>query len=138
MADRRDPAPGQAQVLAIVERAYRGAVEKQFVDSLYLAAELNRQLGGMDILLRGQAVTYAARGVRMPSLRLGKRVIDTLTDPRADVRNLLDLGMRVYADESDLISYGLAGEGGCLDGVQPVPADEAAARWSSYRMVCFL
>ncbi|MFH9263216.1 hypothetical protein [Streptomyces sp. NPDC017546] len=138
MTDRQNPAPEQAQVLAIVERAYRGALEKQFVDSLYLAAELNRQLGGMDILLRGQAVTYAARDARMPSLRLGKRVVDTLTDPRADVRSLLGLGLRVYAEESDLIAYGLDGEGRLLDGVQPIPADEAAARWSDYRVVCFL
>ncbi|MFC7617397.1 hypothetical protein ACFQV2_32245 [Actinokineospora soli] len=42
-----------ADTLAIVERAYRGAVEKQFFDALYLAVELHRQLGGMDLLLRG-------------------------------------------------------------------------------------
>lgn len=56
--------PGGAQVLGIVERAYRGAVEKQFFDVLYMSVELHRQLGGMDILLRGPAVTCALRGRR--------------------------------------------------------------------------
>lgn len=125
-------------MLAIIERAYRGAVEKQFVDALYLALELHRQLGGMDILLRGQAVTYAASRARVAPLRLGSRVVDTLSDPRGDVRRLLDSGLRVYAEDHQLTAYALDGAGDLLDGVQRIPADEAAARWSAYRMVCFL
>ncbi|AEM82830.1 hypothetical protein [Streptomyces violaceusniger] len=141
MRDRPDlpsAAPQRPQVLAIVERAYRGAVEKQFADALYLALELHRQLGGIDILLRGQAVTYAARDAHVPPLRLGNRVIETLTDPRGDVLRLLDAGVRVYAEEPGLAAYGLDGEGRLLDRVRPMPADEAAARWSTYRMVCFM
>ncbi|MCA6094678.1 hypothetical protein LE181_21210 [Streptomyces sp. SCA3-4] len=138
MPDQENQAPERARVLAIVERAYRGSVEKQFVDALYLASELHRQLGGMDILLRGQAVTYAARDARVPALRLGARVVDTLTDPRADVRTLLDAGLRVYAEEPGLAAYGLEDQDRLLDGVQRISADEAAARWAAYRMVCFL
>jgi hypothetical protein len=127
-----------ADVLAIVERAFRGAVEKQFVDALFLAVELHRQMGGMDILLRGPAVTYAARNARVPALRLGDRVVDTLSDPRADVRRLLESGLVVYAEEPGLAAYGLDSGDQLLDGVRRMPAGGAAARCSEYRLVCFL
>ncbi|GAA1118766.1 hypothetical protein [Streptomyces javensis] len=55
-----------------------------------------------------------------------------------DVRRLLDAGVRVYAEEPRLAAHGLDGEGRLLDRVRPLPADEAATRWSTYRMVCFL
>ncbi|MFI9100877.1 hypothetical protein ACIGXA_10140 [Streptomyces fildesensis] len=131
-------APGDPQVLAIVERAYRGALEKQYADCLYLAAELHRQMGGMDIVLRGLSVTYAARRAHVPPLVLGGRLVDTLTDPRADVRVLLDAGVRVYAEEQGVRAYGLAGEGSLLDGVRTISTLDVAARWSDYRLVCFL
>ncbi|MFL6129409.1 MAG: hypothetical protein ACJ73E_10140 [Mycobacteriales bacterium] len=123
--------------LAIVERAYRGAVEKQFFDSLCLAVELHRQLGGLDLLLRGPAVSYALRADPPPALRLGGRVLDTLSDPRADLRRLLDAGVRVWVSGPDLAALGLAGAGRLLAGVRPAPA-ELAARWPDYRTVFYL
>ncbi|WP_049579675.1 hypothetical protein [Streptomyces sp. SBT349] len=138
MADPTRPTVEGAQVLAIVERAYRGTVEKQYADTLYLAAELHRQMGGMDILLRGLAVTYAAAGAHVGQLRFGGLLIDTLTDQRSDVQVLLRAGLRLYAEESAVRAYGLDREGRLLDGVRTISTTEAAARWSDYRTVCFL
>jgi hypothetical protein len=126
-----------AASLAIVERAYRGAVEKQFFDSLCLAAELHRQLGGLDLLLCGPAVSYALRAGPPPALRFGDRVVDTLSDPRATLRWLLAAGVRVWVCAPDLAALGLAGDGRLLDGVRPAPAD-LAARWPDYRTVFYL
>lgn len=126
-----------AGTLAIVERAYRGAVEKQFFDSLCLAAELHRRLGGLDLLLRGPAVSYALRADPPPPLKLGDRVLDTLTDPRAGLRRLLNAGVRVWVAGADLAALGLAGGDRLLDGVVPAPAG-LAARWGDYRTVCYL
>ncbi|MGP3732551.1 hypothetical protein ACTWJ9_04885 [Streptomyces sp. GDS52] len=125
------------RTLAIVEKAYRGALEKQFFDALYLAVELNRQLGGLDVLLRGRAVTYGVRAEPVPALRIGSRTLDTLTDPRRDLRTLMDTGVRVHAEESALAAHGLTPDR-LLDGVLPVSDGSVALRWPEYRMVCYL
>ncbi|MEU9113899.1 hypothetical protein AB0D04_19475 [Streptomyces sp. NPDC048483] len=129
---------GGKRTLAIVERAYRGALEKQFFDELYLAVELHRQLGGLDLLLRGQAVTYAVRTEPVPALRIGTRTLDTLSDPRRDLTVLLDAGVRVSAEESALAAYAPHGRDRLLPGVQTAADGELALRWPDYRMVCFL
>ncbi|WP_156727255.1 hypothetical protein [Streptomyces apocyni] len=128
-----------ARVLAIVERGYRGALEKQFFDELYLATELHRQLGGLDILLRGPAVTYGLRADRVPPLRIGNRTVDTVSDPRPGLRALLEAGVTVWADEPDLAALGAAGNPDRLiEGVRIARDGELAVRWPEYDMVCFL
>ncbi|WP_051838462.1 hypothetical protein [Streptomyces sp. NRRL WC-3742] len=136
--DRQVSAEGRT--LAIVERGHRGALEKQFFDALYLAAELHRQLGGLDVLLRGQAATHAVRARPLPALRLGDTVVETLTDPRAGLRTLIDAGVRVWAEESALAAFGFTGTDPdvLLDGVRVAADGELALRWPEYRMVCFL
>ncbi|HZN73612.1 MAG TPA: hypothetical protein VFC00_18225 [Micromonosporaceae bacterium] len=124
--------------LGIVERAYRGALEKQFFDGLYLAAELNRQLGGLEILLRGPAVGCAARTGAAGSLRFGDRVVRTLSDPPQGVRRLLADGIPVWVEEPDLVVLGLADDGVLWDGVRRVAAGALAARWAEFRMVFYL
>ncbi|WP_234313751.1 hypothetical protein [Streptomyces sp. NBRC 109706] len=69
---------------------------------------------------------------------MSNRTVDTLSDPKADVRRLLDTGMRVYAEEPGLVAYGLDGDGALLDGVLRMPEGGAAARWGDRRMVCCL
>jgi len=127
-----------ATALGIVERAHRGAVEKQFFDGLYLAAELHRQLGGLEILLRGPAAGCAARTGAAEPLRFGGRVVDTLADPANGVRRLLADGVPVWVEEPDLVALGLAGEGLLWDGVRRVAAGVLAARWAEFRLVFYL
>ena len=124
-----------AETLAIVERAYRGAVEKQFFDALYLAVELHRQLGGMDLLLRGPAVSYAAADALVEPIVIGGRELATLTDPRADLRRLQDEGVAVWAERPDVAAFGV---GRLLPGVGIAEPGEFARRWGDYRRVCFL
>ncbi|RSS80815.1 hypothetical protein [Streptomyces sp. WAC06614] len=124
------------RVLAIVERGYRGALEKQFFDELYLATELHRQLGGLDILLRGSAVSYAVDAGPVPALRIGGRTVDTLTDPRQGLRTLLEAGVAILVEEPDLTALGAARP--VVEGVRVTAAGETAARWQAYRMVIFL
>ncbi|MEV8597551.1 hypothetical protein [Streptomyces sp. NPDC052012] len=127
---------GGQRVLAIVERGYRGALDKQFFDELYLATELHRQLGGLDVLLRGTAVTYALDAPPPPPLRIGDRVVDTVTDPRAGLRTLLDADVGVWVEEPALAALGSPRPP--LAGVRLAREDEVAARWKDYRMVFFL
>ncbi|MFI1224667.1 MULTISPECIES: hypothetical protein [unclassified Streptomyces] len=124
--------------LVIVERAHRGTVETQFSDTLYSAYLFHRHLGGLDVLLRGPAVTYAARTPRVPPLRLGKRLLTTTNDPREGLRVLLDAGVDVWVEEPDLTAHGLDGETALLPEVRAVGAGVMAARWPDYRAVFYL
>ncbi|MGW3204479.1 hypothetical protein [Streptomyces sp. NPDC001135] len=127
---------GRQRVLAIVERGFRGALDKQFFDELYLATELHRQLGGLDILLRGTAVGYALDAPPPPALRIGARTLDTLTDPRAGLRSLLGAGVGVWVEEPALAALGSPRPP--LPGIRLARDGEVAARWQEYRMVFFL
>jgi hypothetical protein len=124
--------------LAILERAHRGAIEKQFFDGLYLAAELRRQMGGLELLLRGSAVGCAARSGPAQPLRLGGRLTGTLADPADGVRRLLADGVAVWVEEPDLAALSLIGDGLLWDGVRRVAAGALAARWAEFRMVFYL
>lgn len=125
-----------ARCLAIVERAYRGAAETQFADVLYLLRELNRQLGGLDLVLRGLAVSYAVAGP-MPALQVGGRKLDTLPDPSTSLATLIAEGVGVRVESADLYALGLTKNDGLLPGVQCTAWDEAL-RWNEYHNVWFL
>ncbi|MCX4693191.1 hypothetical protein [Streptomyces sp. NBC_01408] len=129
--------PDTRRRLLVIERAYRGAVETQFADVLYLARELNRQQGGVDILLRGLAVTFAAAGpVPRAALRIGRRELDTLPAPREALRVLLAEDARVWAEESDLARFE-TGPDWVLPGVRRAgPAGRPD--WTAYQGVHFL
>jgi hypothetical protein len=132
-----DAGAGQ-RTLAIVERAHRGTAEKQFFTELYLATELHRQLGGLDILLRGQAVTYAVDAPPPPALHIGGHTVAAHCDPRADLRRLLEAGVRVWAEEPSLATYVPGGREALLPDVHTAAEGEFALRWPAYRRVCFL
>jgi hypothetical protein len=125
-------------VLAILERPYRGAVEVQFSDSLYFARELNRQLGQIELALRGLAVTLAVPDDRYrPCLELGSRRLDTLPDYRGAVGDLLADGVPIIVDEPDLRALGL-GSDRLLAGVHCADTNLLAQSWSDYEGVWFL
>ncbi|NJC70668.1 hypothetical protein HC031_13230 [Planosporangium thailandense] len=124
--------------LAIVEKAYRGAVETQFFDALYSAVELHRQLGGLEVLLRGAAASYAVEAPPVPTLTIGGRIVDTLNDARHGLRALLDAGVAVWVEEPGLAALGPHTRTRLVPGVRRVAAGELAGQWSTYRMVFFL
>ncbi|MEU6479402.1 hypothetical protein ABZ858_21415 [Streptomyces sp. NPDC047017] len=129
---------GTARRLLIIERAYRGCLETQFADVLYLALELNRQQGGCDILLRGLAVTCAAADSRpVPAVVVGRHRLDTLPDPRDSVRTLLGNGATVWAEEADLALFE-TGPGWLQPAVRRAGPADPLPDWSAYRGVHFL
>lgn len=125
--------------LAIVDRAYRGAVEVQFFDTVYGALDFAPLLGRADLALRGLAVTLAVReDAYRPVLRLGAGTLDTLPDYRGGVRALLAAGARVFVDGPDLDRLGFTGPHDLLDGAERVDTNDLAATWAQYEAVWFL
>jgi hypothetical protein len=125
-----------ARLLAVLEQLHRGAVESQFGDVLYVARELHRQFG-LDLALRGTAVTAALAGPGVQPVQLGPQWTVEVPDGGASVRTLLADGVTVYADCADLDALGLS-ERRLLPGVQPIDAAALAARWPGYERVWFL
>jgi hypothetical protein len=124
--------------LAIVERAYRGALEVQFADALYCAALFHAQLGGLDLLLRGAAVTYALPAVPVPALTIGRRIVGTLNDPRAGLAALAGAGVHIWVEERDLRAHGVPADRPLMPGARTVAPGELATRWPDYSGVFFL
>ena len=124
-------------VLAIIERGQRGAAETQFADVLYLVRELNRQLGRVDLALRGEAVACALAGDGAPAIVVGGRALEDPPDPRRSVRALLDDGAAVLVDIEDLAALGL-GVSRLLARTEPVDPQALVRRWSDYDGVWFL
>ena len=118
--------------LVIVDRGYRGSVEARFFDALYGVLMLGDQLGGMDVVLRGTAVTAAVADDGPPP-----SVFDPLPDPRRPVRELVDKGVAVYVDEPGLAAFGLDATA-LLPGVTGMDTAELAGRWADYDGVWFL
>jgi intracellular sulfur oxidation DsrE/DsrF family protein len=131
------------QVLAIIENGHRGGVETQYADVFYLARELNRQVGRLDVLLRGPAVTCALDAVKPAALDADARLIRVgstqarLPDVGASIRRLLGDGMAVAVDGADLAALGL-GADRLIDGVTVTAGVADAAGWLNYDGVWFL
>lgn len=113
-------------VLGVVEAPYRGALERGYADCFYLARVLAAQLGGLDLLLRGEAVLLAraARATRDE----GRWDPDLAAYARDTGRVLVDADAvaRLGLDPADL-----------LPEVRPVPAG-GTAEWLRYPAVWFL
>ena len=129
--------PAAEHTLVIVERAYRGAVEDQFADVLYFVRGLHRQSGDVELALRGTAASYAVQTDRQPALHIAGRLLDTLSDPRRSVQQLLDDGVAVWAEEPDLVALGATAPARLIPGVRCLAEHELASRWPNYARVWF-
>jgi hypothetical protein len=125
------------RALAIVEQPYRGTLETQFADVFYLLRELNRQLPGLDLALRGLGATCALRSDRRAELRIGTRVVDVLPDQERAVRALLEEGSAVWVEEPDLPALGVTRDR-LIEGVGCVAAGETLLRRPNYHSVWFI
>lgn len=134
-------------MLVILDKAYRGGLETQFVDVLYFVRELNRQLGdlaapvprgGLDLYLTGLAVTYAFDAPPPPPVAVGDTVIDTMPDPRGTIRALVGEDVGVWTDAEDHDRLAREEPKALIPGVKATPPAAMVLRWPDYRHVWFL
>jgi hypothetical protein len=90
-----------ARYLAIVERAFRGAVEEQYGHILAATLGFCKMGAPTDLLLRGNAVLYALRLGAHPRLQIGSEAVDTLPDYESALRRLIDGGAAAYVLADD-------------------------------------
>lgn len=123
-------------LLLVIERGYRGAVEVQFSDLLYVCLGLDSQFGGVDLVLRGSAVGYAVDAPPAPAVCVGDHRIE-VPDPRGPLRELLSSGRRVWVDGADLERAGF-GPDRLIDEVRVTDTTRLTTEWPNYQGVWFL
>ncbi|RAM48969.1 MAG: hypothetical protein C6Y22_24955 [Hapalosiphonaceae cyanobacterium JJU2] len=87
--------------LAIVERAYRGAIEEQYAHVLWVVHCLRRVPEEIDLMLRTPATLYACQNQPHTQLQIGRITLDTLPRYESTIENLLSDGVKVYVVKDD-------------------------------------
>ena len=107
------------KILSIVETAYRATIEEQDDTILWFNYILKNAGADIAILLRANAVNYAAKGQDASGLRFGE--LSQAHPPKIDkdVTALIEKGVPVYVVNEDTVERGVVEEE-LVSGVQHV------------------
>ncbi len=99
------------KALNVIETAYRATLEEQDDTVVWLTHAMKGAGAELDVLLRGNAVNYAAKAQEVGRLAFGERVQKHGPRIAEDVAGLIGKGIDVYIVTEDLADRGLtAGE----------------------------
>lgn len=99
-----------AKILNIVETAYRATIEEQDDTVLWLSHMLKNAGADISILLRANAVNYAAEGQDASGLYFGEVKMTHPPEIDKDVQKLIEKGVTVYLVREDAKERGLTAE----------------------------
>lgn len=108
-----------ARYLSIVEEPYRATMEEQDDTAVWFTHAIRNAGAEVSLLLRGDAVNYAAPGQDARGLRFGAREVRQAPALDHDLAALMGRGTAVYVVSEDAAERGLP-EGALLTGVQRV------------------
>ncbi len=91
--------------LAIVERSYRGALEEQYGNIVWLSESLRSMRAEHNLLLCGSAVACAFDGQKRQNVKLGDITVSTVAHYPDAVRSLLEIGARIWVLKKDLDQF---------------------------------
>jgi sulfur relay (sulfurtransferase) DsrF/TusC family protein len=122
------------RALHIVSIAYRATLEEQNDTVLWLVHAMRAAGSDADVVLRGNAVNYAARGQDASGLCFGDR--RQTRPPRLDenVTALTRAGVRVFVVEDDLDERGVE-RSELVEGVTTITRKAIAALCTDYEQV---
>jgi len=99
-----------AKILNIVETAYRATIEEQDDTILWLSHMLKNAGADISILLRANAVNYAAREQDASGLSFGDMRMTHPPEIDKDIAKLIEKGVPVYLVKEDAEERGLSRE----------------------------
>jgi hypothetical protein len=108
-----------AKVLSIVESAYRGTIEEQDDTILWFNHFLTNAGAEISVLLRSNAVNYAAKGQDASGLRFGHLTQTHPPEIEKDLAALMAKPVPVYLVTEDAEDRGL-GKADLVSGVQQI------------------
>jgi sulfur relay (sulfurtransferase) DsrF/TusC family protein len=108
-----------AKILSIVESAYRGTIEEQDDTIIWLNHMLKDAGADIALLLRANAVNYAAKGQDASGLTFGEAKMVNPPEIDKDLEKLVGRGVPVYLVQEDAQERGLA-DNDLISGVKKV------------------
>lgn len=108
-----------AKILNIVETAYRATIEEQDDTVLWLAHMLKNAGADISVLLRANAVNYAAKGQDASGLTFGDAKMAHPPEIDKDVEKMIGKGVIVYLVQEDAQERGLS-DGDFISGIKRV------------------
>lgn len=114
-----------ATILNIVETAYRATIEEQDDTILWLTQALKSAGADIAVLLRANAVNYAARGHDASGLSFGELSVAHPPALDRDLQRMMDKGIAIYLVEEDAKERGLT-DADLIPGLQKISRREVA------------
>lgn len=102
--------------LAIVEKVFRGALEEQYGNIVWLSECMKSMGASHNLLLCGHAVSVCFDSQKKQSMRIGDLEVRTLSHFSESVRNLMLKGARIWVLKEDFERYSCECE--LLEGVE--------------------
>ena len=122
------------KALNVIESAYRATLEEQDDTVVWLTHAMKGAGANLDVLLRGNAVNYAAKGQDAAGLAFGDRRQKHSPHIADDVAGLLGKGVDVFIVREDLADRGLE-EGDLIGGLKSVSRAEIPRLLAAYDQV---
>jgi sulfur relay (sulfurtransferase) DsrF/TusC family protein len=108
-----------ANTLIIIEGAYRCTVEEQDDPVVWITHAMKGGGADLDVLLRGNAVSYAVKAQDASGLSFGDRKQSQPPQLASDISRLIEKGVRVHVVEDDVGERGLE-RNELVAGLEPV------------------
>lgn len=122
------------KLLNIVSSGYRATIEEQDDTVVWISHAMKNAGADVDLLLRGAASNYPARGQSVTPIEFGGRAQKHAPDVHEQIRKLVEAGARIYAVREDMDDRGID-EGKLLDGVEVLRVRDVPALLTGYDQV---
>jgi len=122
------------KVLCIVETAYRATQEEQDDAALWFIHALRKAGSEVNVLLTGNAVSYAVTGQKPEGLIIGDTPIERPPHPDGDLQTMVRDGIDVFTVREDAVERGIA-PGRLLRSCESIGRDGLPALFAGYDQI---
>lgn len=108
-----------AKILNIVETAYRATIEEQDDTVLWLAHMLKNAGADISVILKSNAVNYAAKAQNASGLSFGEAIMSHPPEINKDLAKMMEKGIPIFVVDEDIKDRGLS-DAELLSGIRKI------------------